>query len=73
MNLTEGNFDLVNEWRRGCHQGNETSFLDPSKYCQDQFTIGTGCFNHGKFCANYSINIKYRAFYTNALDIMFMQ
>ena len=56
MNLTEDNFDLVNEWRRGCHQGNETNFLDPSKSCQDQFTIGTGCFNHGKFCANYRMN-----------------
>ena len=54
MKLTEDNFDLVNEWRRGCRQGNETSFLEPSQSCKDQFTIGTKCFNHGTFALKIS-------------------
>ena len=47
LKLTEDNFDLVNEWRRGCREGNDTNFLNPSISCQDQFTVGTKCFNHG--------------------------
>ena len=47
MQLTENNFELVNQWRRGCPEGEETNFLNPQKACKDQFTIGTKCFNHG--------------------------
>ena len=43
MKLTEDNFDLVNQWRRGCREGKDTNFLEPSKSCKDQFTVGTGC------------------------------
>ena len=55
LKLTEENFDLVNEWRRGCREGDETNFLEPSKSCKDQFTIGTKCFNHGTFHLKQSI------------------
>ena len=48
MKLSEDNFDLINQWRRGCREGKDTNFLEPSKSCKDQFTVGTGCFNHGK-------------------------
>ena len=48
MELSEDNFDLVNQWRRGCREGKDTNFLEPSKSCKDQFTVGTECFNHGK-------------------------
>ena len=48
MELSEDNFDLINQWRRGCREGKDTNFLEPSKSCKDQFTVGTECFNHGK-------------------------
>ena len=48
MNLTEENFELVNQWRRGCPDGQVTAHLQPNSSCKDQFTIGTGDFNHGE-------------------------
>ena len=57
LNLTEENFELVNEWRRGCRDGQVTNYLEPKDSCKDQFTIGTGDFNHGeisrKFCYKF--------------------
>ena len=57
MELSEDNFDLINQWRRGCREGKDTNFLEPSKSCKDQFTVGTGCFNHGRITIIFLPNL----------------
>ena len=36
------NFALVNPMRRDCPPGYKKRYLEPSKRCKDQFTVGTG-------------------------------
>lgn len=41
LNLKK-NFELVNPLRRECLPGFKKRYLEPTKRCKDQFTIGSG-------------------------------